>query len=164
LSGSVAVTQAREAPVVARTGSKEAGSRAVTLVEGRGATPGLSRCCEFTSVVGRPRTSGKLVPLARYLGIHRRFCDRDCAASVGRLCSLRGERNYRSAPWPEHPVACKTGDRRRDGHHGIGESFGEEARAQFALHWPKGWCERLDPVEPQERRPDEISWPGLQAE
>jgi len=34
LSGSVAETQAREAPVVARTGSKEVGSRAVTLVEG----------------------------------------------------------------------------------------------------------------------------------
>jgi len=34
----------------------------------------------------------------------------------------------------------------------------------FALHWSKGWCERLDPVEPQERRPDETSWPGLQAE
>jgi len=33
LSGSVAVTQAREAPVVARKSSKEAGRRAVTLPE-----------------------------------------------------------------------------------------------------------------------------------
>jgi hypothetical protein len=34
----------------------------------------------------------------------------------------------------------------------------------FALLRSKGWGERLDPVEPQERRPDEISWPGLRAE
>jgi len=164
LSGSVAETQAREAPVVARTGSKEAGRRAVTLLEGRGATPGPSRCCEFTSVVSRSRTSGKLVPLVRYLGIHRLFCDRNSEASVGRLCSLRGERNHRSAPWPEHPTACKRGDCRRGSRHGKGESFGEEARERFALPWPKGCGEHPDPVEPQERRLDEISWPGLQAE
>jgi Ran GTPase-activating protein (RanGAP) involved in mRNA processing and transport len=36
--------------------------------------------------------------------------------------------------------------------------------SSFALLRPKGRGERLDPVEPQERRPDEISWPGLQAE
>lgn len=91
LSGSVAETQAREAPVVARTGSKEAGRRAVTLLEGRGATPGPSRCCEFTSVVSRSQTSGKLVPLVRYLGIHRLFCDRDSAVFVRRLCPLHRE-------------------------------------------------------------------------
>lgn len=34
-------------------------------------------------VCGRPETSGRLVPLARYLGIHRFLCDQDRAAPAG---------------------------------------------------------------------------------
>jgi hypothetical protein len=43
--------------------------------ESGGATQGSSRRGELASVVGRPGTSGRLVPLVRYLGIHRAVDD-----------------------------------------------------------------------------------------
>jgi len=55
------------------------------------------------------------------------------------------------------------GDRRRGGRHGGRESLGEEARTQCALLEVKASCERLDPVEPQERSGHEIRPVGIWA-
>lgn len=62
------------------------------------------------------------------------------------------------------PDECKRGDCRRGGHHGKGESFEEENQERLALPLSKDGSEQSDLMEPQERRPDETSWSGLQAE
>jgi len=80
--GSEAETQAREAVTGGDAkGSKEAGwwrrryRKAEGKPRGRVDVPS-SRVCSW------PQTSGRLVPLARYLGIHRFSCDQDRAAPV----------------------------------------------------------------------------------
>ena len=62
------------------------------------------------------------------------------------------------------PDECMRGDCRRGGRHGKGESFGEETQARLTLPLSKDGSEQSDLMEPQERRPDETSWPRLQAE